>query len=114
MKDHRYITFPHFIQKLNESHVIDDVYLQDCQVCFSLDHYSQKTRDFCTPRFNRTCSLLRNKKLWKNLIFVGMGRRTGRLRLEMTSYSDNGYDVTNYFVFFFKVLSLYSVPTRFH
>ena len=36
--------FPHFFQKFN--------YLQKCQVCSSLDHYSQNKRDFCTPHLN--------------------------------------------------------------
>ena len=44
----------------------------------------------------------------ENLIFDG----TSRLKLEMTSYSDNAYDVT-YFLFR-KVLGLYSIPTKFH
>ena len=34
------------------------------------------------------------KKLRKNLIFDG----TSRMKLEMTSYSDNAYDVNNFFV----------------
>ena len=30
---------------------------QKCQVCSSLDHYSQNTGDFCTPNLNWTCPL---------------------------------------------------------
>ena len=45
--------------------------------------------------------------------FVGTSRQTSRPRLEMTSYSDNGYDVINYFCCFGKFLA-YTVPTRFH
>ena len=45
----------------------------------------------------------------ENLIFDG----TRRLKLEMTSYSDNTYDVTN-FLLFRNVLGLYSIPTKFH
>ena len=53
------------------------------------------------------------KKLRKNLIFNGTSGLKSVLKLQMTSYSDNAYDVTNFFVFFL-VLSLYSIPTEFH
>ena len=45
-------------------------------------------------------NLLRNKKVTENLIFDG----TSGLKLEMTSYSDNAYNVTNFCCFekFFK------------
>ena len=49
------------------------------------------------------------KKLWKNLIFD----RTNCQKVEMMSYSDNAYDVTN-FLLFWKVLGLYSIPTKLH
>ena len=38
--------------------------------------------------------------LWRNLIFDGMGMKS-----EMTSYSDNAYDITNCFCFFEKFLA---------
>ena len=51
---------------------------------------------------------LRNKKLWKNLIFDG----TSGLKLKMTSYSDNAYDVTN-FCCFEKFLAFALFPPSF-
>ena len=41
---------------------------------------------------------LRNKKLRKNLIFDGTSGLNSVLKLDMTSYSDNAYDITNFFV----------------
>ena len=41
---------------------------------------------------------LRNKKVKENLRFDGRSALNSVLKLEMTSYSDNAYDVTNYFV----------------
>ena len=35
------------------------------------------------------------------------------LKLEMTSYSENAYDITNFFVVL-KVLGIYSIATEFH
>ena len=52
------------------------------------------------------------KKLRKNRIFDGTNGLKSVPKLQMTSYSDNAYDVINFF--FFKVLSLYSIPTKFH
>ena len=40
------------------------------------------------------------KMLWRNLIFDGMGMKS-----EMTSYSDNAYDITNCFCCFEKFLA---------
>ena len=45
-----------FIENLNQSRVIYDVYLQNCEGCSSLDHCPQNTPDFCTPILNWTCS----------------------------------------------------------
>ena len=41
---------------------------------------------------------MRNKKLQKNLIFDGTKGLNSVLELEMTSYSDNAYDITNFVV----------------
>ena len=41
---------------------------------------------------------LRNKKVTKNIIFDGTSGKIRELKLEMTSYSDNAYDVTNFLV----------------
>ena len=46
------------------------------------------------PCFKFELNSLRNKKVTENLIFDG----TSGLKLEMTSYSDNAYDVTNIFI----------------
>ena len=39
------------------------------------------------------------KQLGKNLIFDGTSGLKSDLKLQMTSYSDNAYDVTNFGVF---------------
>ena len=52
-------------------------------------------------------------KSQKNLIFDGTSGPNSVLKLEMTSYSDNAYDITN-FLLFSKVIGLYSNPTKFH
>ena len=49
-----YIAFSPFYFKKNQSRTIYDVDLQNCKVCSSLDHYSQNTRNFCTPNLNIT------------------------------------------------------------
>ena len=41
---------------------------------------------------------LRNKKVTKNLIFDGTSGKIRKPKLEMTSYSENAYNVTNFFV----------------
>ena len=48
---------------------------------------------------------LRNKKVTINLIFNGTSGKIRELKLEMTSYSDNDYDVTNCFGCFEKLLA---------
>ena len=52
------------------------------------------------------------KKLQKNLIFDGTSGLNSVLKLEMTSYSDNAYDVTN-FCSFEKFLAYTLFPTSF-
>ena len=47
---------------------------------------------------------LRNKTVMKNLIFDEMSGKIREPKLEMTSYSDNAYDVTNFFGCFEKFL----------
>ena len=48
---------------------------------------------------------LRNKKLQKKLIFDGTSGKIREPKLEMTSYSDNGFDVTDFFGCFEKFLA---------
>ena len=45
----------------------------------------------------------------ENLIFDGKSELKSVLKLEMTSYSDNAYDVT-----IFSCFDLYSISTKFH
>ena len=56
---------------------------------------------------------LRNKKVTKKPYFRWNDWEIREPKLEMTSYSDNAYDVTN-FLLFWKVLGLYCIPTKFH
>ena len=51
---------------------------------------------------------LRNKKVRENLISDG----TSGLKLEMTSYSENAFDVINFL--FCEVLGPHFIPTKFH
>ena len=48
---------------------------------------------------------LRNKKVMKNLIFDGTSGKIREPKLEITSYSDNAYDVTDFFCCFEKFLA---------
>ena len=43
---------------------------------------------------------LRNRKVMKNLIFDGTSGKIREPKLDMTSYLDNAYDVTNFFGLF--------------
>ena len=89
-------------QNATLSHVSLCQVVQDCYP----NHFLSKKR--IHPNFSTFVKSNLNKICWeiesyrKNLIFDG----TGRLNLEMTSYSDNGYDITNYFCCFEKLLAL--------
>ena len=48
---------------------------------------------------------LRNKKLRKSLIFDGTGGKIREPKLELTSKSDNSYDITTFFGCFEKFLT---------
>ena len=51
----------------------------------------------CT-KFELKLSWLRNKKLRKTIIFDGTSGKIRDRKLEMTSYLDSAYDVTNFLV----------------
>ena len=55
----------------------------------------------------------RNEKVMEKPHFRWNEGLKSALKLEMTSYSGNTYDITNFFCFF-KVLDLYFIPTKFH
>ena len=53
------------------------------------------------------------KKLRRNLIFYETSDKIREPKLVMASYSDNGYDITIFWLFW-KVFGLYCIPTTFH
>ena len=79
--------FPHFIQKLNQSHVIYDVYLQNCQVCSNSDHYSQNTGDFA----HQTST---EHALFKLLLFLNHVADQGNKKFEL--FSQGTYNFQNF------------------
>ena len=59
--------------------------------------YCPKSSPILKPCARFELNWSRNKKVTENLIFDGTSGLRSVLKLQMTSYSDNAYDVTNFF-----------------
>ena len=93
------------------------VFVSHCPKSSSKPLFDPKIRlgiQFWIPVPNLSLTGWEIKKLQKNLILDGTSGLNSGLKLEMTSYSDNAYDVTNFVLLFWKVLGLYSILTKFH